>query len=145
MAMYPFTNVATGETQDFFYHMKEAPSIGAVVEIDGQKWKRGLVTSQLAMAGLKPVDPHSAKDFVRKTGQMKGNLGELWDASKELSEKRAAKEGTDPVKEKYYKDYSRKRRGTPMMAQLAEKQKTAMATATEKMKKLGISIGLADS
>ncbi len=140
MPYYCFSNAETGETQDVFYHMADAPKIGSFVEIDGQQWRRELTTSQLAVAGLKPVDPFNAKDFVRKTGEMKGNLGDLWDASKELSQQRAAKEGVDVVKEKFYVDYSKKRRSTPHMSQLKEKQEAAMKTATEKMKALGISI-----
>ena len=35
----------------------------------------------------------------------------MWDRSKELSEIRAAKEGKDPIKEKYFKDYAKKTKG----------------------------------
>lgn len=142
MPLYSFLNPETEETQDVFYTMKEAPSLGAYVEIDGERWKRVATTSQLAMAGLKPIDPHSAKQFVEKTGKMKGSLGDLWDTSRELSEKRAAKDGKDGVKESYYREYSRKRRSTPHLSQLAEQQKAAVKVANEKMKKAGISISL---
>jgi hypothetical protein len=43
---------------------------------------------------------------------MKGTLGEIWDYSQELSEKRAAKhDGVDPLRRKAEEKYSKKRRG----------------------------------
>ena len=38
-------------------------------------------------------------------------VGDMWDLSKDMSEKRAKKAGKDPVKEKYFKDYEKKRKG----------------------------------
>jgi hypothetical protein len=35
----------------------------------------------------------------------------MWDASKDLSEKREKERGVDPVKDKAQKEYSKKRRG----------------------------------
>ncbi len=35
----------------------------------------------------------------------------MWDASKEASEKRDKITGKDPTKEKYFKNYSKKRKG----------------------------------
>lgn len=143
MPNYPYISQSTGEERDFFYRMKDVPASNVLIEADGQKWKRQMVASQLAVAGLKPIDPHSPKQFVEKTGAMKGTVGDMWDLSKELSEKRAAKDGTDKVKETYYKNYSKNRRGTPHMKQLAEKQAAATKAANEKMAKAGISISLA--
>lgn len=53
----------------------------------------------------------TAKDFDRITANKKGSLGDLWDQSKELSEKRKKIYGKDPVQEKYFKDWSKKRKG----------------------------------
>lgn len=53
----------------------------------------------------------TAKDFSRVTGNQKGTVGDLWDRSAELSEKRKKIYGKDPVKEKYFKDWSKKRKG----------------------------------
>lgn len=57
------------------------------------------------------IDPFSEKDFVNKTGAKRGSYGDLIEASKELSEKRAEKTGKDPIKEKYYNDWSKSRKG----------------------------------
>ncbi len=57
-------------------------------------------------------DLNSSSKFVEKTGKMKGTLGEIWDYSQELSDKRAAQNGgTDPMREKAEEKYSKKRRG----------------------------------
>ena len=55
------------------------------------------------------VDPYSAKDFREKVKVQ--NVGDMWDRSKGLSEKRKEKEGRDPVQQQYFKDYSKKRKG----------------------------------
>jgi len=57
------------------------------------------------------VDPFSEKQFVEKTGKMKGTLGDIWDYSKEMSEKREKIAGQDKVKGKAEDKYSKKRRG----------------------------------
>jgi hypothetical protein len=57
------------------------------------------------------IDPNSSQQFVEKTGKMKGTLGEIWDYSKEMSEKRSRVTGVDPVREKAEAAYSKKRRG----------------------------------
>jgi hypothetical protein len=38
-------------------------------------------------------------------------MGDLWDRSAELSAKRKDKMGKDPVKEKYFENWSKKRKG----------------------------------
>ncbi len=44
------------------------------------------------------IDAFSEADFVKKTGNMKGTLGDMENLSREMSEKRAAKNGgEDPV------------------------------------------------
>ena len=58
------------------------------------------------------VDPFSSQQFTDKTKNMKGSMGDVWDYSKELSEKRKEVTGTgDPVRKKAEKNYSKKRRG----------------------------------
>jgi len=57
------------------------------------------------------IDPFSAKEFASKTSNKKGTLGDLYDQSREASEKRERSIGKDPVKEKFWADYSKKRGG----------------------------------
>tara|TARA_R110002020_G_scaffold19821_6_gene68015 strand:+ start:2710 stop:3084 length:375 start_codon:yes stop_codon:yes gene_type:complete len=55
------------------------------------------------------IDPFSAKEFREKA---KGStVGDFWDQSAEASEKRTQKEGVDPVKNKFFEDYSKTRKG----------------------------------
>lgn len=54
----------------------------------------------------------SYESFMKNTGNMKGvTVGDMWDASNEASRKREAREGKDSVKENYFKNYSKKRKG----------------------------------
>lgn len=54
----------------------------------------------------------TAQKFVEKTGSMRGTLGEIWDYSQELSEKRARSNGgEDPLRKKAEEKYSKKRKG----------------------------------
>jgi hypothetical protein len=50
-------------------------------------------------------------DFAEYTKNHRGTIGDLWDRSAELSEKRSKIYGKDPVKDKYFKDWSKKRKG----------------------------------
>ncbi len=111
MPLYVFARVDNPSvTQDLHYSMHTAPSVGKVVTVDGIKWRR-IFTKPQASFDTK-CDPYSAKDFSKATNKP-GTVGDLHDRSKEMSIKRAEKEGgTDPVRERYFADYTRRRRGT---------------------------------
>ena len=54
----------------------------------------------------------SYDSFMKNTANMKGvTVGDMWDASKEASLKRQAREGKDGVRDKHFKKYSKKRDG----------------------------------
>lgn len=76
---------------------------------DGIKWNR-VWTKPTASTDTK-LDPFSPKDFVRATGKGKDTYGSLLDRSKEMSIQRQDKLGYDPLKEKMYDNYSKKRGG----------------------------------
>lgn len=57
------------------------------------------------------IDPFNKSDFLNKTRGKKGSYGDLWDASKEASQKREEKLGSDPIKKKHFKKYSEARNG----------------------------------
>ena len=106
MPLYTFSHPESGETQDVFFSMNEDKKF---IDDDGVEWIREYVSPQLSTFGS--VDPWNSKDFVNKTNS-KGTLGDLMDRSAELSNKRAdSNGGVDPVKENYYKEYSKKRKG----------------------------------
>ena len=75
------------------------------------KWNR-IFTAPEVNAFDKLNAESTSKQFADLTGKQKGTMGDLWDRSKELSEKRKKiYGGQDPVKNKYYKDWSKKRKG----------------------------------
>jgi len=57
------------------------------------------------------LNPFSATDFTDKTRDSRGTVGDLFDRSKEMSEKRKSKEGYDPLEKKYKANWSKKRKG----------------------------------
>tara|TARA_R110002020_G_scaffold214891_1_gene422070 strand:+ start:628 stop:972 length:345 start_codon:yes stop_codon:yes gene_type:complete len=78
-------------------------------DANGLKWSR-VFTSPNAAIDLE-VDPYSNTQFIEKTANA-GTMGEMWDRSSELSHKRAEQnDGIDPMKKKYFKEYSKKRDG----------------------------------
>jgi len=106
MPLYPFIHPDTGEVKDIFFHMNEDKSY---TDKDGVKWKRSFHSPQLNTQGS--IDPWSSKDYVDKTSKG-GTIGDLLDRSSELSSQRAeGNGGVDPLKEKYYKKYSKDRSG----------------------------------
>ena len=86
---------------------------------DGLQWKRIFTIPNASIDSQ--IDPHSSKDFVNKTANKKGSMGDIMDYSKDLSHQRAEKNGgIDPIKENYYKDYSSKRNGAKHMDQMKD-------------------------
>jgi hypothetical protein len=76
----------------------------------GIKWNRVFTAPELNTEGTLKADC-TAQQFSEYTGKRKGNIGDLLDRSAELSEKRKKIMGKDSVKEKYFKDWSKKRKG----------------------------------
>jgi hypothetical protein len=80
-------------------------------EEEGVKWNRVFTAPELNTFEKLGAES-TAKQFSELTGKQKGTMGDLWDRSKELSDKRKKLYGgADPVKKQYYKDWSKKRKG----------------------------------
>lgn len=101
MPLYTFLNEQTGEIRDILQGMNDNHSF----QEDGVAWKRIYSVPQMSIDTK--IDPHSSKDFVRATNK-KGTMGDIMDLSAELSDKRAQKEGSDPIKQKHFQDYEKK-------------------------------------
>jgi len=121
MGIYIYQHPNTKETKEVIQRMSEDH---VYVDAKGVKWNRIFTVPQAVVDGR--INPFSEADFIKKTSNGKNQkVGDLWDRSKELSEKRAAKNGgVDPVKEKYLKDYSKKRKGKPHPSQITDKTYT---------------------
>lgn len=103
MPIYIYHNEETGETKEIVQSMKE----DHVYFEDGIQWKR-VFTVPTASIDTK-IDPFSQKQFVEKTGNKKGTMGNIMDLSAELSKKREQSNGKeDPVKRKHFSDYEKK-------------------------------------
>ena len=86
---------------------------------DGVQWDRVWCRPNASVDSK--WDCHSEADFINKSYNKKGSYGDLLQKSEELSRERAAKDGIDPLKEKYHKDQRKKRGGKPGFYELKEK------------------------
>lgn len=104
MPIYIYQHPHTGEIREIFQNMNDEH----VYYSQGVKWKRVFTTPQLASQGLSNIDPFSEKQFLDKTDKPT-TIGDMIDRAKELSQKRADKNGgVDPLKEKFVKEYKEK-------------------------------------
>ncbi len=133
MPEYSFINVKTNVHSDFFFSMKDVPSVGAEVLIEGAKWKRVFTSPRAAKDTA--ADPYSVSDFNKTLDGKNVTVGDMWTHSAEMSERRAAKEGRDPVKDKYLARYKKTHQG-----QEHPHQKRERFAALQKQ--LGINLGL---
>lgn len=102
MPIYIYKHPETGETKEVVQTMNEEHKYFE----DGVEWKR-VFLSPNASIDTKSETP---EQFVEKTGNMKGSIGDMMDYSAELSAKRASKSesGEDPIKRKHFDDYEKR-------------------------------------
>ncbi len=109
MPQYIYHNTETDEYRQIVQTMSEKHEYFGD-DGDETSWRRVFTVPNASIDSA--VDPFSPKQFVDKTRNKKGTLGDLLDQSSELSAKRAEiVGGSDPIKDQYYKDYSAKRKG----------------------------------
>lgn len=109
MPLYTYHNTETNEYRDILQTMNE-PHVYNGEFGDEDCWVRVFHSPNAAIDSK--IDPFSGNDFVRKSYSKKGTMGDLMDRSAELSQQRAEiAGGVDPVKEKYFQDYSAARGG----------------------------------
>jgi hypothetical protein len=107
MPIYTYEHPETGERVDIVQTMSEDHSY---TDENGLKWNR--VFSIPNASTDSQIDPNNPQAFLDATRNKKGSMGDLLDKSKELSEKRADKNGgSDPIKDKFFKEYSDSRKG----------------------------------
>jgi hypothetical protein len=75
------------------------------IDEDSVEWNRLFCAPQLGFDTK--IDPFSKKAFLEKT-QKGGTIGDLFDLSKEMSEKRGGKKN-DPIKKEFAKSWKKKR------------------------------------
>ena len=104
MPFYVFKNPKTGEVREVLLPIEGERSYQ---DEKGLKWERVFTVPYVSTDTS--LDPFSEKDFAQKTANKKYNVGDMWDLSKELGEKRKKQEGRDSVGEKHAKDKEKKR------------------------------------
>ena len=84
------------------------------IDSNNIKWIRIFTAPQVNAEGKLDIncDP---KKFAEFTKNKKGTIGDLWDRSRELSEKRKKIYGEDPIKNKYKSEASKKRKNKKLL------------------------------
>lgn len=100
MPIYLYENPKTKEVKEVLQGMNDVHEYSE----NGVKWNR-IFTKPTASIDTQ-LNPNSAADFVNSTKNKNYSIGDLWDKSAELSEKRGGKE--DKLKQKALDDYKKK-------------------------------------
>ena len=106
MPTYLFIHPDTEEAKEVFQRISEDH---VYIDEKGIEWKRVYTPINCSIDGAS--SEMNEQQYIEKTKNMKGTVGDLWDMSREQSEKRKQKHGYDPVQRKWFKDYSEKRQG----------------------------------
>ena len=106
MPLYQYQHPDHPIVIDIVQSMKE-PHV--YIDDEGTEWKR--VWSVPNASIDTQIDDFSSNQFVDKTRGKGMTMGQLWDESNAASERRAKIGGKDPVREKYFKKYSKERQG----------------------------------
>jgi hypothetical protein len=105
MPVYLFQHPKTEEIIEITQKMND-PHIYS--DEEGVRWNRVFTKPNAAISDNLINADTSEADFVRKTSEKNYTLGDMWNLSAELSEKRKRVNGQDPIKEKAKKSYERK-------------------------------------
>jgi len=107
MPVYIYENP---KTKDVIEIIQSVNDEHIYIDKNGLKWNRIFTVPQVGIDTK--LDAFStSKEFAEKTRNKKDNVGQLWDRSKELSEKRKDKFGEDKLKNAYLDKWSKKRKG----------------------------------
>ena len=106
MPIYVYKHPDEEDYREVFQGMNDEH---AYAEVDIE-WERVFLTPNASIDN--DIDPFSKQQFIDATYNKKGTMGDMMDLSAEMSEKRAAQAGgKDPVKEKFFDNYARERKG----------------------------------
>jgi|TARA_B110000305_G_C19465813_1_gene657844 hypothetical protein len=106
MPIYIYQNSKTKKYIEVFQGMNDEHKY---FDDSGFEWSRVFIAPNAAID--LDSNPFDQQKFLDKT-QNAGTMGELWDRGQEMSDKRAHQSGgSDPLKDKYFKDYSKERKG----------------------------------
>lgn len=106
MPFYSYIDDRDGKIYDKIQGMNE---IHQAFASDGYKLRRIFYNPQTSFNTK--IDPLSSRDFVEKTRTKKEKVGDILDRSKELSLRREEIIGKDIIKDKWYKNWQKRRKG----------------------------------
>jgi predicted nucleic acid-binding Zn ribbon protein len=110
MPIYLYEHIESGEIVEVLQGMNDLHEYHG--EDGSEKGAYRRVYTSPAMSMDTSVDPFDKESFKKSTLNKNDTFGDLFARSKEASNRRAEKcGGVDPVKEKFYKDYAKKRNG----------------------------------
>lgn len=125
MPQYLFYNTETEEYKEVFFSMNDDKIFNGDNGDQEGLWVRRWTVPNASIDSLSNTSPFDTRAHVEKTGKMKGTMGDLFNVSKEMSERRADKIGSvDPVKVKYFKDYAKKNNGAKHFSDKPDKIET---------------------
>lgn len=133
MPVYDFQHEESGQIIAVLVRLDEPDTARQEQTVDGKVYKRVYSASQISKDTK--VGDATLNDFTKITTDKNLSVGTMWDISKEMSAKRAEKNGgIDPVQQKFYDDYKKKMGG--------EHENVKKARAAEKRKKLMEEMGV---
>ena len=106
MPIYLFQHPKTKEVVEIVQRISE-PHVHK--DASGVIWERVFTIPQAAFNTQ--INPNNRQEFINKTRGKNYSVGQMWDMSAELSEKRAGSSGQDEVKIKAEKAYESKTKG----------------------------------
>jgi len=121
MPYYDFLKEQTNEVREIFFHMQDEKQYNGEDGTEIGQWRRLYTSPQLSIDT--DFDPQNKEEFMRR-GEKYKDLGSVIDKSRELSEKRAQKDGEDPIKRQFFDQYARERGGKRHVAEKARKIET---------------------
>jgi len=103
MPIYLFQHPKTNKVKEIVQRMNEEH---VFIDETGLKWDRIFTKPQTSMDTQ--ISLNSSEDFVKKTRGKNYSIGQMWDLSAELSEKRGGNSGEDEVRSKAEDAYKKK-------------------------------------
>jgi|TARA_B100000902_G_scaffold393673_1_gene448380 hypothetical protein len=117
MAIYVYKHPDTDEHREVFQRMNDEH---IYIDEFGVEWGRVWTIPHASIDSS--IDPFNNQQYIDATHNKKGTIGDMMDLSAELSAKRAEKSGgLDPVKEKFYDNYKKERKGAEHPNRIKEK------------------------
>jgi len=101
MGLYTYKNPITNVEIEIVQSMNDTHEY---IDADGLKWNRVFYAANAAIDTS--AGTGSKEDFMRMT-QKKMTVGDMWDVSAQLSEKRTKSRGRDPVKQQTVDAYKK--------------------------------------